>query len=139
MSTGARWPGSAVNLACKSTFAPVADVNINRRIPVINTRSFWRKSVNVADTVIAYARGLEDGGVLSGKQTLSRSWRYGRGFASFIAEAVVFACTSGQCGAFYPFRKAIQAGLSGMMVGHLKCRCLSRNEEYLLAFAQSSA
>ena len=33
------------------------------------------------------------------KQAFSRSWRYGCGFASFIAEAVVFACTSGQRGA----------------------------------------
>ena len=46
-------------------FAPVADVNINPSNPVINTRSFGEDPANVARKVVAYARGLEDGGVLS--------------------------------------------------------------------------
>ncbi len=46
-------------------FAPVADVNINPRNPVINTRSFGEDPIQVADKVIAYASGLEGGGVLS--------------------------------------------------------------------------
>lgn len=46
-------------------FAPVADVNINPENPVINTRSFGEDPIQVADKVIAYASGLESGGVLS--------------------------------------------------------------------------
>ena len=46
-------------------FAPVADVNINPKNPVINTRSFGEDPIQVADKVIAYASGLEGGGVLS--------------------------------------------------------------------------
>lgn len=46
-------------------FAPVADVDVNPRNPVINTRSFGGDPRNVAQKVVAYARGLEDGGVLS--------------------------------------------------------------------------
>lgn len=52
-------------LGVQVNFAPVADVNINPKNPVINTRSFGENPANVADKVIAYARGLEDGGVLS--------------------------------------------------------------------------
>ena len=43
-------------------FAPVADVNINPKNPVINTRSFGEDPIQVADKVIAYASGLEGGG-----------------------------------------------------------------------------
>ena len=52
-------------LGVQVNFAPVADVNINPKNPVINTRSFGESPANVADKVIAYARGLEEGGVLS--------------------------------------------------------------------------
>ena len=52
-------------LGVQVNFAPVADVNINPKNPVINTRSFGESPVNVADKVTAYAKGLEDGGVLS--------------------------------------------------------------------------
>lgn len=52
-------------LGVQVNFAPVADVNINPENPVINTRSFGESPVNVASKVIAYATGLESGGVLS--------------------------------------------------------------------------
>ena len=39
-----------------------ADVNINPKNPVINTRSFGEDPIQVADKVIAYASGLEGGG-----------------------------------------------------------------------------
>ena len=62
--------GREVARQCKQigaqvNFAPVADVNINPKNPVINTRSFGENPIQVADKVIAYASGLEEGGVLS--------------------------------------------------------------------------
>lgn len=54
-----------VQLGVQVNFAPVADVNINPKNPVINTRSFGEDPVRVADKVVAYASGLEGGGVLS--------------------------------------------------------------------------
>ena len=39
----------------------MADVNINPDNPVINSRSFGEDPKRVADKVIAYAAGLEDG------------------------------------------------------------------------------
>ena len=52
-------------LGVQVNFAPVADVNINPKNPVINTRSFGESPFNVANKVVAYSKGLEDGGVLS--------------------------------------------------------------------------
>ena len=62
--------GKEVARECKElgvhvNFAPVADVNINPNNPVINTRSFGEDPYLVAEKVVAYAKGLESGGVLS--------------------------------------------------------------------------
>lgn len=65
-------------LGVQVNFAPVADVNVNPKNPVINNRSFGEDPVRVADKVIAYATGLEGGGVLSVCKSLSGTWRYGR-------------------------------------------------------------
>lgn len=46
-------------------FAPVADVNNNPSNPVINTRSFGEDVTLVGRMASAYAKGLNDGGVVS--------------------------------------------------------------------------
>ena len=99
-------------------FAPVADVNINPRNPVINTRSFGEDPKNVARKVTAYARGLEDGGVLS----VSKHFP-GHGDTNVDSHAALptlpFTRERLDSIELYPFRKAIEAGLGGIMVGHL--------------------
>lgn len=100
-------------------FAPVADVNINPKNPVINTRSFGESPANVADKVIAYSRGLEDGGVLS----VSKHFP-GHGDTDVDSHHALpklsFSRARLDSVELYPFRQAIRAGLSGMMVGHLE-------------------
>lgn len=99
-------------------FAPVADVNINPDNPVINTRSFGENPVNVARKVIAYARGLEDGGVLS----VSKHFP-GHGDTNVDSHHALptlrFTRQRLDSVELYPFKQAIRAGLSGIMVGHL--------------------
>lgn len=106
-------------LGVQVNFAPVADVNINPKNPVINTRSFGENPANVADKVIAYARGLEDGGVLS----VSKHFP-GHGDTDVDSHhslpVLSFSRARLDSVELYPFRKAIQAGLSGMMIGHLE-------------------
>jgi beta-N-acetylhexosaminidase len=46
-------------------FAPVIDVNNNSKNPVINDRSFGENKYNVALKGLAYAKGLQDGGVMA--------------------------------------------------------------------------
>lgn len=99
-------------------FAPVADVNINPDNPVINTRSFGESPVNVANKVIAYATGLEDGGVLS----VSKHFP-GHGDTNVDSHHALptlhFTRQRLDSVELYPFNQAIHAGLSGIMVGHL--------------------
>lgn len=100
-------------------FAPVADVNINPKNPVINTRSFGESPYNVADKVIAYSRGLEDGGVLS----VSKHFP-GHGDTDVDSHKALptlpFTRARLDSIELYPFKKVIQAGLGGIMVGHLE-------------------
>jgi len=46
-------------------FAPVADVNVEPRNPIINIRSFGQDPQTVADHVEAYVRGTQDAGIVA--------------------------------------------------------------------------
>ena len=96
-------------------FAPVADVDNNPQNPVINTRSFGGNPQNVAEKVIAYARGLEAGGVLS----VSKHFP-GHGDTNVDSHKALpvlnFSRERLDSIELYPFRKAVEAGLGGMMV-----------------------
>lgn len=100
-------------------FAPVADVNINPKNPVINTRSFGEDPIQVADKVIAYASGLEGGGVLS---VCKHFPGHGDTDVDSHKALPVLPFTRERLDSveLYPFKEAIRAGLGGMMVGHLQ-------------------
>lgn len=106
-------------LGVQVNFAPVADVNVNPRNPVINVRSFGESPDNVARKVIAYSRGLEEGGVLSVCKHFP-----GHGDTEVDSHKALpllaFSRERLDSVELYPFRKAIEAGVGGMMVGHLE-------------------
>lgn len=106
-------------LGIQVNFAPVADVNINPHNPVINTRSFGENPLRVADQVIAYGSGLEGGGVLSVCKHFP-----GHGDTDVDSHKALpilpFTRERLDSVELYPFKEAIRAGLSGMMVGHLQ-------------------
>lgn len=110
-------------LGVQVNFAPVADVNINPNNPVINTRSFGEDPVNVARKVIAYSQGLETGGVLSvskhfpGHGDTDTDSHHSLPLLSFSRQRLDSV-------ELYPFRKVIEARLSGIMVGHLEVPAL---------------
>ena len=104
-------------------FAPVADVDINPANPVINIRSFGDDPRRVARQVVAYASGLEQGGVLS----VSKHFP-GHGDTdtdSHLALPLLpFSRERLDSIELVPFRAAISAGLGGVMVGHLEVPAL---------------
>ena len=106
-------------------FAPVADVDNNPLNPVINTRSFGGDPRNVARKVVAYSRGLEEGGVLS----VSKHFP-GHGDTNVDSHKALpvlkFSRERMDSIEMYPFRKAVDAGLGGVMVGHLEVPALSK-------------
>lgn len=106
-------------LGIQVNFSPVADVNINPHNPVINTRSFGEDPVQVADKVIAYASGLEGEGILSVCKHFP-----GHGDTDVDSHKALptlpFTRERLDSVELYPFKEAIRAGVSGMMVGHLQ-------------------
>lgn len=99
-------------------FAPVLDINSNPSNPVIGYRSFGENPQRVSRLGKAYSRGLEDGGVLSvakhfpGHGDTSEDSHLTLPTVSHSAEELNNVD-------LVPFVDYIDAGLSGIMVGHL--------------------
>jgi beta-glucosidase-like glycosyl hydrolase/CubicO group peptidase (beta-lactamase class C family) len=99
-------------------FAPVLDVNDNPDNPVIGDRSFGESPELVARHAIAFARGLEDGGVMAVGKHFP-----GHGSSSedshktlpVIKKSIqeINTCE------LVPFRRFVDAGLSGILTAHL--------------------
>lgn len=106
-------------------FAPVADIDNNPKNPVINTRSFGSDRDEVARKVLAYCRGLEDGGILSVCKHFP-----GHGDTEVDSHkslpVLPFSRERLDSLELYPFRKAIDAGVGGIMVGHLNIPSLDK-------------
>lgn len=104
-------------------FAPVLDVNSNPDNPVIGYRSFSESPECVSRLAIAYSKGLEDGGVLSvGKHFPGHgdtSTDSHKSLPTVTHNAARLDSTD-----LLPFRDYINAGLSGVMVGHLNVPAL---------------
>ncbi len=99
-------------------FAPDVDVNSNPRNPVIGHRSFGEDPARVATAGVAYARGLEHAGVLS----VAKHFPGHGDTANDSHKESVRVDHSRQHlddVDLLPFRKYIDAGLSGVMVGHI--------------------
>jgi len=99
-------------------FAPVADINLDPSNPVIGRRSFGEDPERVSAAVVAYSRGMENGGVLTTAKHFP-----GHGDTStdshktlpVVDHSVQFMHDND----LLPFKRYIDAGMSGIMVGHL--------------------
>ena len=99
-------------------FAPVLDVNDNPLNPVIGNRSFGESPELVARHAIAFARGLEDGGVMAvGKHFPG----HGNSSEDSHKTLPVINKTIQEINTceLVPFRRFIDAGLSGILTAHL--------------------
>ncbi len=100
-------------------FAPVLDVNSNPANPVIGYRSFGENPEQVARLGVAYSRGMETGTVMSVAKHFP-----GHGDTSTDSHktlpVVDHDLTKLKEVDLLPFQAFIDAGLSGIMVGHLK-------------------
>lgn len=107
-------------------FAPVLDVNSNPSNPVIGYRSFGEDPTRVSRLGVAYSRGLEEGGVLS----VSKHFP-GHGDTSSDSHKVLPVVDHDMSTLnsvdLLPFKQYIDAGLSGVMVGHLSVPALDKS------------
>ncbi len=105
-------------LGMNINFAPVIDVNNNPRNPVINFRSFGENKENVARKGIAYMDGMMDEGIIV---TMKHFPGHGDTDVDSHYDLPKLPFTRGRLDSLemYPFREAIKAGTSGVMVAHL--------------------
>ncbi len=99
-------------------FAPVLDVNDNPKNPIIGTRSFGENPDLVARHAIAFARGLEDGGVMAvGKHFPGHG--SSNGDSHKMLPVINKTMQEINTCELVPFRRFIDAGLSGILTAHL--------------------
>lgn len=99
-------------------FAPSIDVHTNPDNPIIGTRSYGENPLNVARQGIAFARGLESNGVMAVAKHFP-----GHGDTSHDSHKTLPTIRHSRERLeeveLYPFREYVNAGLSGIMSGHL--------------------
>lgn len=104
-------------------FAPVMDINNNPSNPVINFRSFGENKLNVTNKSIAYMKGMQDAGIFTtakhfpGHGDTNVDSHYDLPLLNFSKERLDSL-------EIYPFKKAIDSGLSGIMVAHMNIPAL---------------
>ena len=105
-------------LGMQMNLAPDMDVNNNPDNPVINYRSFGDNKYNVAAKGIAYLKGMQDAGLLT---TAKHFPGHGDTNVDSHLDLPLLPFTRQRLDTLeeYPFREAIKAGISGVMIAHM--------------------
>jgi beta-N-acetylhexosaminidase len=108
----------ALRIGVNHILAPVADVNVDPRNPVINTRSFGEDPLEVACYVAAFVRGVQSEGCLA---TAKHFPGHGDTHVDSHRALPVLAVDRERLDRveLVPFRAAIDAGVASVMIGHL--------------------
>ena len=108
----------AIALGVNHILAPVADVNIDPRNPVINIRSFGEDPADVSRFVTAFIRGVQSKGVLA---TAKHFPGHGDMHINSHRSLPSLDVTRERLDTveLVPFRAAIDAGVASIMLGHL--------------------
>ncbi len=120
--------GAAIGQQCRRlgvhvNFAPDVDVNNNPDNPVINFRSFGENKYEVARLGIAYAKGMQDLGVMACAKHFP-----GHGNTSVDSHKDLPVVKSSRASLdsteLYPFRELIKGGVQSIMIAHLEVPAL---------------
>ena len=105
-------------MGMQMNFGPDMDVNNNPDNPVINYRSFGDNKYNVAQKGIAYLKGMQDAGLLT---TAKHFPGHGDTNVDSHFDLPLLPFTRARLDSLeeYPFREAIKAGISGVMIAHM--------------------
>lgn len=125
--------GAEIGKQCRSlgiqmNYAPVADVNINAKNPVIGTRSFGEEPENVARKVAAYAQGMQSQKVIAvakhfpGHGDTETDSHHTLPIINHTRERL-------EQTELYPFKYAIREGIDGIMLGHLNIPALDDEQK----------
>jgi len=99
-------------------FAPVVDVNVNPKNPIINARSFGEDKKNVARKGIAYMKGMQSVRVMANAKHFPG---HGDTDADSHKSLPIINHSVARMDSveLYPFKQLINNGLTSMMVAHL--------------------
>ncbi|HEU4473025.1 MAG TPA: glycoside hydrolase family 3 N-terminal domain-containing protein [Flavisolibacter sp.] len=99
-------------------YAPVVDVNNNPNNPVIGYRSFGEDKYKVARFGVAYARGMQDAGIMACAKHFPG---HGDTEVDSHYDLPVISKSRGQLDSLelYPFKELFRAGIGSVMVAHL--------------------
>ena len=99
-------------------FAPVVDININPKNPIINARSFGENKENVANKGIAYMKGMQSVNVMANAKHFP-----GHGDTDKDSHKALPIINHSKARMdsveLFPFHQLINSGLASMMVAHL--------------------
>lgn len=111
------------------SFSPVADVNINPDNPVIGIRSFGESPFRVTMKSIAFAYGLQSGGILAVAKHFPG---HGDTFLDSHLTLPVITSSRQQLDSIelFPFRYLIQSGISGLVTAHLSVPALDTTSNW---------
>ena len=111
-------------VGCNINDAPVLDVNINPKNPIIGTRSYSDKPEKVIELGVNFAKGLESEGVMA-------CIKHFPGHGNVASDThLSFAANDGDPDLlrkteFLPFQKAIEAGVGAIMTAHVTYPAIS--------------
>lgn len=114
----------ALDLGIHMNFAPVADINSNPANPIINVRSFGEDRELVADMTEAYARGMQDAGLIA---TAKHFPGHGDTDVDSHTGLPMIAVPRSRLDSveLYPFRRLIDAGVLSVMTAHIALPALT--------------
>ena len=109
------------------TFSPVGDLNNNPLNPIINTRSFGENPLDVSRLISAYIRGASEHGLFT---TVKHFPGHGDvGVDSHLQLPVEQGCWNRlDTLELVPFRAAIHAGATAVMVAHILFPCFEHGD-----------
>ena len=107
-------------------FAPVVDININPKNPIIGNRSFGESKENVTQKAIAFTQGIQKYGVMANAKHFP-----GHGDTAadshYTLPLLNFDKARLDSIELYPYRKVFDAGIGSVMTAHLNIPSLESN------------
>ncbi|GAB2614171.1 glycoside hydrolase family 3 N-terminal domain-containing protein [Emticicia sediminis] len=116
-------------------YAPVVDVNINPNNPVINFRSFGENQEDVANKALAYMQGMNSEHLLTSAKHFPGHGDTGVD-SHFDLPLIPHDRKRLDAVEFYPYKKLIDNGLSGIMTSHLSVPVLDTSKNLAATFSK---
>jgi beta-glucosidase-like glycosyl hydrolase/CubicO group peptidase (beta-lactamase class C family) len=124
-------------LGIQMNFAPVIDMNSNPKNPVINFRSFGEDPENVARKGVAYIQGHQSEGVIATAKHFPGHGDTGSD-SHYTLPILDHSIEEIDSIDLYPFKKAIEANVGGVMIAHLFIPAIDSTKDIATSLSQKA-